>query len=138
LYQPQWLAIKLQADYWISQVNVFWGEDFSGTVEYATKFDVYVNDRAELTKLPHEVDESELADHGYTRIKRFDQPADAGITQNTVDRSDNPVEARWVLLLLYEGNQEGILPGPEGQTLYSYEVAELEVYGAEHLDSGCE
>ena len=131
-YNPQWLGIQMTNLYWITKLDIYWGRDNVGKYEYATNFDVCINTLENPTKLPHEIPVENYPDYGYIIITNIQQPAGESITQNTVDLSTNPVQARWVFLLLHTSNQ----PGLAGT--YSYEVAELEIYGYENPDSGCE
>jgi len=137
-YPMQWLSLELDKEYYLDLINLFWGKDTVGKFEYATKGAVYVNDLAEIEKLPHEVSPAQLADYGYVKVANINQDPDADIESNTFDLSAEPQIARWVFLVLSESNQPGVLPGDQGQTLYSYEVAELEVYGFDQPDNGCE
>ncbi len=133
LYQPQWLAVKMAKDYWIETVNVFWGRDLLGKYEYGTLFDVYVNTEDEPEVMPHEVDPSELGEYGYVQVGHVVQDTDEDIQNNLFDLTDDPRQCRWVFLALWESNAPSPLT-----TAYSFEVAELEIYGYERADEGCE
>ncbi|NLH47846.1 MAG: discoidin domain-containing protein [Myxococcales bacterium] len=138
LYDPQWYAVKLKRKFYLTEIAVYWGQDIVNVFEYATKYEVYINNNEDIEVMPHEVPAEDLADYGYELVEQVQQADDQNIENNIFDLSDDPVQARWIFLVLHESNQLGILPGPDGQTLYSYEVAELETFGYEEPDDGCE
>jgi hypothetical protein len=88
--------------------------------------------------MPHELAAEQWPDYGYVKVGSVDQPAGADVEQNTFDLSDEPLQAQWVFLMLYESNVPGAFDGPNGEKIYSYEVAELEIYGFEQPDDACD
>ena len=134
-YQPQWIGVKMQQEYWINRVEIHWGRDaLSGDYEYGTKFDVYLNTNDNVAKMPHELGVEDPADYGYVLLETVEQAADLDIQNNSIDLEDAPVEGRWVFLFLHESNR----PNAVFTGKYSFEVAELEAYGFKIPDDPCE
>jgi len=138
LYVPQWIMIKLEQAYYITEINVYWGEDLAPSYEYATVYDVYLNNEETIAELPNEVASGDWEKYGYQLVQHVEQPASQNTEYNHFDISSAPVQSRWLILALYESNSVGFWTGPNNQTLYNFEVAELEGYGMAAPDEACE
>jgi hypothetical protein len=140
-YVPQWLAVKLQDVYWLTEIDVYWGRDSGLNYEYGTLFDVYVNGLLDPAMPPQNQTApaaSWWTENGYTLVKHVQQATGQNLEKNTFDLQSSPVQARWILLALYQSNQPGLIWTCSGNRgLFTFGVAELQSYGYATPDQAC-
>ena len=125
LRTPQWFRVELQQLETINRIDTYWTDE-----AYATEYEIYISTAEEEPVKPH--NDENWADE-YTLIASQTNPTSGFNQHNDFDLSDDPVEARWILVVLYESIKKNVF-------LYKYELQELEAYTLQsgETDPGCE
>ena len=125
LRSPQWFRVELSQVETINRIDLYWTDN-----GYGTDFEIYVSDLTDEPIKPHA--SSNWKDE-YTFVAAQTNPTSGFNGHNIFDLSENPIEAKWILVALYKSNQLNLL-------LYKYEIVELEAYSQEsgETDPGCD
>ncbi len=125
LRKPQWYRVALADLESINRIDIYWEDD-----SYATEYELYYSDSETEPIEPHKDDDWR---DDYTLIAAQSNPDVGYGGHDQFDLSAEPVQARWLLMALFEGSNINVL-------LYKYKMQEFEAYSLQsgESDPGCE
>ncbi len=121
---PQWYKVELEQLETINRIDLYWDEG-----SYATEYELHISDSEQEPIDPHK--NKDWRDE-YTLVAEQSNP-DVGFGgHNQFDLSEEPVQARWIVVALIESVDINVL-------LYKYKLQELEAYSLQsgETDPGC-